>query len=181
MKAARINNLFTRIILVASMAGLSPSVANGSVPTCVEGTQIKICVEWSQLGSPELNVDFRVLFTDPANPSVELRTGDVGNENHPGWIVYAEKVSDGSPANIGALTIDPSTSSENFRVRIAKGTGPGAANVGTINLNAASWSGHSSLADGSRIAGDLTGNLTVVRSGASGGEGGGAQAPSSTY
>ncbi len=140
-------------------------LAGGSACVTDSGNQTRVCVEWSQGPNPEPNVDFVVdVQTDPQNPAIELKTGDLG------WVVYAEKISDSSPANIGALTINPNTSTQNYVVKLAKGTGPGAANVGTINLNAASWSGHSSLADGSHIAGDLTGNLTVVRSGTSGGE-----------
>ncbi|TWT45583.1 hypothetical protein RAS1_20110 [Phycisphaerae bacterium RAS1] len=136
-------------------------LAGGSA--CVPGSSVNVCVEWSQGPNPVPEVDFRVSFDAPfdnLNPLIQLREGDAG------WKVYAELVaSPGTPANIGALTIAPNAPTDNFVVTIVRptqqGDQPGAANVGTINLDAASWTGHSSMGTGSHITGDLTGSIVV--------------------
>ncbi len=138
---------------------LSPSTAMASGSACVTGSQVKVCVAWSQGPDPILDSDFSVSFTDPSKPDIVLVEGDLG------WIVYAVKLSDDNPADINSLTINPNSSGENFSVKLAKmgtETRPGAANVGNMTLSASSWSGHSSIAAGSIIDGDLTGNLTRV-------------------
>ncbi|TWT45565.1 hypothetical protein RAS1_19930 [Phycisphaerae bacterium RAS1] len=130
--------------------------AGGSA--CVPGASARVCVAWDQGPDPVPNQDFTVSFADASNPAIELRTGA-------NWIISSEQLVNGQPtdepANIGSLTIDPSSSAEIFSVTIARDGGPGAANVGTITLDAASWAGHSSIAQGSHITGDLTGPLTL--------------------
>ncbi|TWT44225.1 hypothetical protein RAS1_06350 [Phycisphaerae bacterium RAS1] len=131
--------------------------AGGSA--CVSGTSVRACVEWSLAANPDPDTDFRVTFNAGGEPNIVLKTGDGG------WEVYAVELVDGQPTNtvvnIASLTIDPSSPSQNFTVAITKDGGAGAADVGTINLDAGSWSGHSSIGSGSHIAGDLTGPLTI--------------------
>ncbi|MCH8879295.1 MAG: hypothetical protein IID34_05365 [Planctomycetes bacterium] len=88
------------------------------------------------------------------------------------WVVYATLVSSPStPANIGTLSLkEPTPGGEDFELTIANGAGAGAANVGTINLTDAGFTGYSSIEGGS-IGGNLTGGLTLVQdSGGNGGE-----------
>ncbi|MBL8880962.1 MAG: hypothetical protein JNG88_17750 [Phycisphaerales bacterium] len=79
-------------------------------------------------------------------------------------------MANGEPADIASLTIDPSSSTENFVVTLANGSAPGANNVGTIELAAPSWTGYSSIAGFSYLAGNLAGDLTVAKN--TGGDGG---------
>jgi len=134
------------------------ALAGGSA--CTTGTQVKICVEWSRSPNPVDGVDFVTSFSNPSSPSIQLLSGDLA------WVVSAELLSNGDPANITSIT---TPASDNFVVKIAKGSGPGAANVGAITLQP-TGSHYSSVASGSRISGNLTGNLTVLRNSGTGGE-----------
>jgi hypothetical protein len=154
-------NLVTSFTSVTFFLLFAQNCAAGG-SDCTQGASVKVCVEWSQGPNPEHLVDYSVTFSDALNPDIELAEGD------PTWTVWSELLSNGDPANIGSLT---TTDSENYGVKIAKGSGPGAANLATANLTPAGGH-HSSLASGSRISGDLTGSLTVVRD--SGGSGGAA-------
>lgn len=149
---------YCAIVVIAVVSADRIAVAGGSA--CANGSQVKVCVQWSQTSNPEPDVDFQVTFTDASSPSVELLRGDLG------WVVSAELVSNGAPANIASIT---TPAADNFVVKIAKGTGAGAANVGSITLQP-TGSYYSSVASGSHISGNLTGNLTVLRSSTTGGE-----------
>ncbi len=152
------------LMLCIGVSGAADA-ANAQGVTCIDGANVRVCVAWALPTSPAAGVDFAVSFGDPDAPTITLITGNGG------WIVNAERLSDGSPANIALLDIAPANHTAKFGVKIADGpAAPGAANVGAINLTAVGWSGHSSLADGSWIAGDLTGNLAVQRAGTDGGE-----------
>ncbi len=145
--------------LVVAILGNQLSWAGGE--TCVTGSQVKVCLQWSQAPDPIEDVDFSVSFADPTCPGLQLKKGDLA------WIVSSELVGTGAPANISSITTPVA---DNFVVKIAKVTGAGAANVGSIALQP-TGNHYSSVAAGSIIAGDLTGNLTVLRdSGGTGGE-----------
>jgi hypothetical protein len=108
---------------------------------------------WTNPGDPIQITDFTVDFSDPANPDVQLKTGDTS------WNVRSQLGA--SLGNIGNITLDPTVSTANFDLTIASGTNPGAANVASINMAAAGWTGHSSFGEGA-ILGNLVGNLTLV-------------------
>jgi hypothetical protein len=146
-----IENLVAFSAFTALLLGLSPaeSLAGGS--ECVNGTSVRVCVEWSLVADPELTFDFDVDFSDALNPDIDLMSGDSD------WIVYAEVISTGAPANIGSLT---TTDSEHYVVTIINGTDPGAADVGSMVLRPTD-NHHSSLAGGT-ISGDLTGPLALL-------------------
>ena len=156
----------TMLAVAAAMIAVSatPSLAGGK--TCVQdGAGItEVCFEWSLVANPDENTDFGVDFTDASSPDLTIFTGNLG------WIVSAEVVATGAPANIGAIKIDPTVSTDDFEVTISNSGLAGAANVGSIVLNAISWSGYSTV-EGGRISGNLTGNLTLIEdSGGAGGE-----------
>ncbi|TWT45697.1 hypothetical protein RAS1_21260 [Phycisphaerae bacterium RAS1] len=149
------------------MCSSTQAIADGSRCLRDSGQTIEVCLRWDGLGDPVPDQDFRMSFADPSNPAIELITGA-------NWIVSSEQVVSGQPtgqpANIGSLTINPTPpSAEIFGVTIVRptqqGDQPGAANVGTINLDATSWTGHSSNGSGSHITGDLTGPLTIKSDG----------------
>lgn len=160
--------LTTNISVISAFAvaisGLCAEQALAGGSDCTTGSVVEVCVEWSQQANPEESSDYFVDFTDASNPVVELKTADLA------WVVYATLVSNGNPANIGTLGLqDPAPSGEDFEVTIANGAGAGAANVGTINLDDAGFTGYSSIGGGSEITGNL-GDLTVQADG--GGDGG---------
>ncbi len=149
------SNALLCIATLAETVGLSARTASADlvcVPNPGDPTNC-ICVDWTLQDDPEPLFDFVVDFTDPANPNIELRTGDTT------WTVFSE--GEAGTGNIGSLTIDPTVSTADFDVIIQSSTNPGAVNVGGIILSAPSWSGHSSLVGG-RILGDLTNSLVVV-------------------
>lgn len=118
------------IVFLAILLGVA-ATSRGGGSACEDGSIVRVCLEWSQEDDPALDVDFRLAFSgetgiDAYNPKIELLTGDEG------WVVYSESLASGNAiANIGALTIDPSpNSSDIFNVKIARGGGPGAGNVG---------------------------------------------------
>ncbi|MBL8880739.1 MAG: hypothetical protein JNG88_16620 [Phycisphaerales bacterium] len=127
-----------------------------SAETCVSSGDFRVCADWSLANDPLHVTDFRVTFQDPNPPIIELRTGDDG------WVIYVQNTLDDSPGDLTALLLDPSNPTENFVVTLANGVQSGANHVGTIELTSANWIGRSGLAEGSRIAGDLNGDLTVV-------------------
>lgn len=137
------------------------SSAPGS-QVCVQnpGVGPDICVKWTFHPNPQLNTDFEVDFTDSTNPAVVLITGDTT------WNVWSD--DNGSPGNIGSITLDPSVSTADFLVELTDGTNVGADEVGTVNLTATGWTGHSSITNGKIF--EMNGNLTVVKDGA--GDGG---------
>ena len=152
--------------LTVALSTVSSARVCRAAPVCSNnaGNSPSVCVDWNGIDDPELNFDFRFDFTDPANPGVTLLTGD------PGWMVWSQL---GGvyiiPGNLGAIKIDPTLPTDNFGVELASPVGqPGAANVGSIVLSAANWTGNSSISGG-EIAGNLTGDLTVVQDGAGAG------------
>ncbi len=118
-------------------------------------------VSWNQGPDPVLNDDFTVSFSVPANPDIQLKTGDVV------WNVRSQN-DDNSPGNIGTISLNPISQTADFDLTIKNGSDeyghalPGAANVASISLMAGSWNGHSNLGDG-RITGNLTNSLTLVK------------------
>jgi hypothetical protein len=97
-------------------------------------------------------------FTDQANPDLRLLEGSLT------WEVWSKNGS--NPGNLGVLTTEDS---ENYTVKIANGTNPGAADFKGGLLDPAG-DNYSSIVAGSVIAGNLTGDLEVVAT--SGGSGG---------
>jgi len=127
------------------------------------GSTKHVCVVWDRQAAPIEGTDFQVDYACGGcsdDPAVDLTVGD----EH--WVVYSEVISSGVAANIGALT---TTDDDNYVVKIANGANAGAANVGSMLLLPGGGAS-SSIASGSSISGDLTGNLTVQKS--SGGSGG---------
>lgn len=161
MKVANFNAVLSMLLGCALLAWACSPCWGG--PSCVSGTNVRVCVAWSQVSVPEAGVDFRVTYSGGGIPSVVLVSGDIA------WEVYAEVIATGDPADIASITIDPSSSSENFIVALTNNGEPGAANLGDLDLTAASWSGFASLATGSVIAGDLTGDIALASAGGNGG------------
>lgn len=140
--------------LIALFSALErDTLAQGTV--CPDNGTVRVCLQWSRVTPPQVDADFQMSFSS-SGPEIVLRSGDLE------WVVYAEVMATGEPADIASLTIDPSSSTENFVVTLADGNTAGAANVGSIDLTATAWSGHSSLAGGT-INGDLTGDLVLRR------------------
>ncbi|MDO8629296.1 MAG: hypothetical protein Q7R41_02285 [Phycisphaerales bacterium] len=152
-------------LIVAAVTGLCADYClAGVVCGANSGNTKRICVEWGKQTDPVQNVDFSVDYTCQGcsdAPAVELSTGDTA------WVAYSEVISTGAVANIGALT---TTDADNYGVKIAKGSGAGAANAGSMVLTPNGSAYYSSLLDGSAISGDLTGALALQKS--SGGTGG---------
>jgi len=122
----------------------------------------RVCVAWDRGAAPIEGYHFTASYTCGGcsdDPEVALLAGDDT------WVVYSEVISTAAPANLGALT---TSDNENYIVKLANGAGAGAADVGSMVLEP-SGSHHSSIAAGSRISGDLNGNLTLKESGGSGG------------
>jgi len=127
-----------------------------------------VCVKFGA-GTPQVDTDFRFDFNDPDNPDVEFITGAAD------WEVWSQVSSSNStPDDLGDLTLDPSSDYEDFDIKIANGAGYGAANVLSMNfdgtINQPGWEGYSAIKSGSKISGDLTGDLVLVAD--SGGNGG---------
>jgi len=165
MKTQVILNLAAACVAAVAFTGPSAKECLAD-PVCVNnsGTTKRVCVEWDKQAAPIEDQDFEVDYACQGcsdDPAVELSTGDTG------WVVYSEVISTGAAANIGALT---TTDSDNYVVKIAKGANAGAANVGSMVLTPDGAEYSSSIDSGSRISGDLTGNMTVQKS--SGGSGG---------
>jgi hypothetical protein len=124
------------------------------------GTGPDICVEWDpEQDDPVHNEDFFVSFADTANPDVALDTGSLD------WRVESgngplRDLPQATIFNIGAIT---APNGQDYAVKIADGEGlTGAMDVESIVLTP-SGDHHSSVASGSKISGDLTGNLTVKK------------------
>ena len=144
--------------MVAMVAISLAEPTNAQTTTCVTGSAAKLCVGWNRITPPIQNVHFRAELDGEFISEVSFLVGD------PDWFVYAETlVTPPQPADFGSITIDPTVSTDDFVVTIVKpGAGAGASNVGSILLLDSGWSGYSSIAGGSSIAGDLTGDLVVL-------------------
>jgi hypothetical protein len=118
------------------------------------GSGPDLYVSWSGAGNPVEGTHFTTDFSDEANPNVELKTGNVT------WNVRSQNGS--NPGSIGAVSINPVSSTADFGLTIKNGSNPGAANVGSIVLSHTGWTGNSSISGG-EITGNLTGNLTVIK------------------
>jgi hypothetical protein len=161
MQISRSQRICAYGVVVVGVAALpAASVAGGS--DCRDNGVVRVCVTWSLGADPVHNVDYAVTFSGSSVPTIELLTGNLG------WGVYAEVISSGNLANIASLTIDPTVSSDDFAVKVARGSGAGAISVGTIDLTAPSWTGFSSILDGSFIA-EITGNLVLAEDGSGAG------------
>ena len=125
-----------------------------------------VCASWDGGGDPEEGIDFSVDYDCEGcsdAPLVTLLNADLD------WELYSEVISSGAAANIGDIVLSNS-GGDDFEVTIANGTGSGAANVDTIDLDDVSFTGYSTI-KGGLIGGNLTGGLTVVQdSGGNGGE-----------
>ena len=138
--------------------------------TCVTdaSSDVRICVDWGEVDDPDIGDDFTVDYSlDADNPDIKLLTGSLT------WQVWAEdKTNNALPANIGKIWADDA---EDYVLFIAEGSYPqtvGAEDVGSILL-LPSGTHFSGMASGSQIAGDLTGDLQMIKNASgSGGQGG---------
>jgi len=130
-----------RMATVFSLIGLCLAESSASeVCKNNSGNTKRVCLDWSQGSAPVETTDFTVDYNCGGcsdDPAVDLKTGDTA------WVLYSEVISTGAAANIGALT---TTDSDNYAVKIANGTGPGAADVGSMVLSP-SGDNYSSLKD----------------------------------
>jgi len=128
-----------------TLVGAVPATIYAETQVSNPGSGPDIFMAWTNPGDPIQITDFTVDFSDPANPDVQLKTGDTT------WNVRSQLGA--SLGNIGNITLDPTVSTANFDLTIANGPfDPGAANVGSLNLTAAGWTGHSSLGGGKFLA-----------------------------
>ena len=138
------------------------STAYAGPPNCgTTSTGLELCVRFDNLEyAPALDQDFtRDLTTDPDNPSVEFLLGDDGEGTTYEWRVWCETAAR-APANIGSVS---GSGAEDYDVKILdddEWPGPGAANVGQINLNPSNPSNFSRISQG-WINGNLTGDLLL--------------------
>ncbi|MCZ6652852.1 MAG: hypothetical protein O7D91_07480 [Planctomycetota bacterium] len=124
--------------------------------TCV-GTSLRICVDFISAGNPVFPNDFNVV-----GDNLILK---IGAED---WRVWSQvSASDTTPADFGSITLNPTVPADNFEVEIKNGTtgGAGAANVGSIVLDDAGFTGYSNLG-ATTIDGHVTGAITLVDDGA---------------
>lgn len=143
------------VIVIASLG--SPFVSEAYAETCV-GAGPQICVDFLDAGDPFINDDFIVDFTDPANPDVSLIKGSLY------WQVRSRvgPPPNDTPGNIGDITLNPGLPFGDFAVKIAGPTGPGAVDVGSINLVPAG-DHYSSLASGSLVSGSVNSAIYGIR------------------
>ena len=82
-----------------SLLGVA-AVCPGQVCVTDAGSDVRICVDWSEPSDPVIGTDFTVDYTvDPDNPNIELITGALF------WQVWAEDKNNTSlPANIGTVS-----------------------------------------------------------------------------
>jgi hypothetical protein len=140
--------------LALCLAWAGPGVSDCLAETCVECTDgATVCVDWSEQGNPTEETDFAVSCSDPDNPDVTFLTDSLT------WEIWSVDGQD--PGNLGDVAIHPGETTDAYGIRIINGSDPGADDVGSIDLSADNWAGHSSL-NGGKIAGDLNGNLVVV-------------------
>ena len=146
--------------VVALLGGAFIAYEGHATENC-QGPGPQICVDFTDGGNPQFPADFLVNFSDPQNPALTLIKGSLF------WQVRSRvSASDNTPANIGSIKLNPSVDTDNFGVKIANGASAGAANVGSILLDRSvdpAWTGHASLAMGSHITGNLTGDVVVVQ------------------
>jgi len=72
------NSFFTRCVAASSslvLVVMSTEVRAGG-SDCRTGTSVKVCVEWTQGGTPVHLTNYTVDFSDASNPDVELQTGE---------------------------------------------------------------------------------------------------------
>lgn len=163
------NSQITRLnsIVLTAAFGLTVSAVQAG-QTCA-GTSPRVCVERADLSPPDIDFDFSLDFTDTSNPDVTFKTGHSTNA----WRVWSQvSATDTTPANLGDLFIDSTSSTDNYKVEIRNpnNDNPGCANLKSAVLrDATSWTGHSALT-ASEIAGNLTEEVLVVADGS--GQGG---------
>ena len=148
-----------------AMVGSSPLVAHAA-DVCPDNPYSgpDICVSWTGTGDPIHGTDFAVDYDctgcDTA-PALKLLVG--GTDANPiNWTVYSRTQTE-TPGAIGTISIDATTLTHDFDLKILSPTGAGATDVGKIDLKHPNslWAGHSSIVDGD-ISGDL-GGLTLVQ------------------
>lgn len=87
MRNRSYKNQAVLFICACAIGKWSVTIALAQGVTCVSGSQVRVCVGWSQSAPPELDLDFIVGFTDPMSPTIGLITGDLG------WSVYCETLA----------------------------------------------------------------------------------------
>ena len=155
MQSRRFSDISVISAIVALMLGFTASPVQATSFTCVNNGTVKVCAEWSDPVAPVDGTNFRVTFNGPAGADLELLTGD------PEWRLWTTLVSSGAVTDFGAITLNPTVNTDNFTVRIWGNNEAGAANVGSIVLDDAGFTGYSSLA-GVTIDGHVTGAITLV-------------------
>ncbi len=161
------------LVSVGSLEGGQRCIDSAGNSPCQGTNSPCVCVERADV-TPVQGTDVVFDFSESSNPDVTFKTG----HNTNAWRVSQVHASNTTPANLGDLFIESTGSTDNYTVEIKNpnvcsgGTcNPGAANLKSAVLkDLTSWTGHSSIAAGSRITGDVTGNLEVVASGSSGGQ-----------
>lgn len=136
----------------------------------IGGNSPLVCVDWDGADPPEAPTNFFFDFgPDPNNPTVPNVTFVTGNN---GWKVWSQvNAADATPANLGHVKIDQSLPpTANVSVTIAHGSSHGAANLASVALVNAGFTGQSNLSGGS-IAGNLEDDLVLQESDGQGGVG----------
>ncbi len=158
-------------ICAAICALTGPRTAQACTPFCADGGGPTICVWFDNFEDPpQENFDFVLDFSDPDNPSVDLRRGKDLQGTLYEWRVWSiVALGNPTPANIGSVT---AYADFDYDVKIRRPDGYcGANHVALIDLRPSDPSKYSDLTTG-WIAGDMTGDLLVQKS--SGGQGGAA-------
>jgi cytoskeletal protein CcmA (bactofilin family) len=161
----RINHLIAALCIATS--SLSSAQAQPSSATCASSSGRSLCVRFDNAaGAPQLNSDFSVTFDGSNIPRVSLLIGANGGTTYE-WRVWCKDGSD-NPQPINSIT---TPNGYNYKVKLAQPDGTaGATNLVSADLHP-SGDHYSSLLSGSKIDGNLTGNLTLYKtSGGSGGE-----------
>lgn len=149
------------LVVMTGTFMIVPRVVAGTTCDDNAGNSPWVCVSHPDL-NPPTSQHFTFSFADTSNPDVVLKVGG-------DWTVSSQvDDEDDTPANIGDISIDPAVDSdEDFSLTLLNGTGAGAANVATIDLDDSDWTGHSSITDG-HISGNLSGDVTLVKPGRAG-------------
>ncbi len=137
--------------------------------TCVKNDpeDKQVCASVPGHTPPNPVLDFIVTYdANDDNPDVALIEGNT-------WTVYSEVVSTGVAANIGDIFIhEDADTGDTFTLTVKNGTGNGADDVGSMDLDGAAvsgWTGWSSIQD-SLIGGNVSGDIEVSGNGTTGGK-----------
>ena len=125
----------------------------------------QVCSTWDKVGDPEVGTHFTIdsLCTGCSDaPKVVLIEG--GSSTPVAWVLYSEVISSGAAANLGEVLLNPTVASDKFELSIKNGAGAGAADVASIVLDDAGFTGYSNLG-ATTISGSVNGAITLVDDG----------------